>query len=52
MKSSSPAPITDAELEAVRALAAQGRPIPDIVMAAILKRIALTTPAESESAAA
>ena len=32
-------PISDADLAAVRELAAQGRPIPAIVMAAIVERL-------------
>ena len=39
MDQSSRASITDAELEIVRDLAAQGRPIPAIVMAAIVERV-------------
>ncbi len=32
-------PISDTDYEAVRALAAEGRPIPAIVMAAIVRRL-------------
>jgi hypothetical protein len=39
MKLSTSAPITDAEFNAVRALAAEGRPIPAIIMAAIVERL-------------
>jgi hypothetical protein len=39
MKLSPTAPITDAEFNAVRALAAEGRPIPAIIMAAIVERL-------------
>ena len=39
MKLSSSAPISDAEFNAVRALAAEGRPIPAIVMKAITQRV-------------
>ncbi|WP_167737357.1 hypothetical protein [Sphingomonas parva] len=38
MKLTAPA-LTDAEFNAVRALAAQGRPIPAIVMEALLERL-------------
>ena len=37
--------ISDSEFNAVRAMAAQGRPIPAIVMAALLQRL---EPAEDE----
>jgi hypothetical protein len=37
--------ISDAEFNAVRAMAAEGRPIPAIVMAALLERL---QPAEDE----
>ena len=40
MKFSPSAPITDAEFNAVRALAAEGRPIPAVIMAAIMERLA------------
>ena len=53
MKLMSPA-ITDAEFDAVRSLAAQGRPIPAIVMSAIIERLeaqaAMAYPAASAAA--
>ena len=39
MKLSASASITDAEFNAVRALAAEGRPIPAIIMTAIVERL-------------
>ena len=39
MKHAPSAPISDADFNAVRALAAEGRPIPAIVMAALVERI-------------
>ena len=39
MKQSSRARISDADFNAVRALAAEGRPIPAIVMAALVERL-------------
>ncbi|TFI59832.1 hypothetical protein E2493_03085 [Sphingomonas parva] len=50
MNDSSRAPISDADFNAVRALAAQGRPIPAIVMAAIVERLeAKATEAEVDA---
>ena len=40
MKFAPTSPITDAEFNAVRALAAEGRPIPAVIMAAIMDRLA------------
>ena len=39
MRFAKSAPITDAEFNAVRALAAEGRPIPAVIMAAIMERL-------------
>ena len=44
-------PITDSELDTVRALAALGRPIPAIVMAAIVKRLEDAQPPEEREPA-